>query len=137
MNHRVYLMGLLSLSFFTFQNCGEFRAQADSIQSSQAGVPQFFYDLQPVEISIDAANRKHFILDFVVSLARDPDLPVSYKFQFSTLLITGVCRSAEGVASGAGKHFHIDCLMPTQEDMYVQLMLVGPDEETFVDQFRF
>ena len=130
-------LGLMSLCLFLFQNCGEFAAEEREDIYTYDSRTDFFYDVKLITTEVASANRKRYVFDFAVSFASNPNQSVGYQLQFSTLNFVGVCRTTGDIVDGVGKHFRSECLMPTLEDIYIQLTLTGPENENVVDQFRF
>ncbi len=129
--------GLIGLCLFTFQNCGGFEANKSDVPYPYSVQPDFFYDIKLVSVEIDELGREVHEFDVAVSFASDSDQAVSYRVAFSTLNRSGICASQDRIATGDSKHQRFPCLLPTPEDLYIQLTLVGPEGEQMVDQFRF
>lgn len=134
---RIRSLGLLCLCVFLFQNCGSFEAIEQGSDIAPFSQPNFFFDIQLVRVDVDELKRERHIFDIVVSLASNPEAPVDYLVNFSTVLISGVCPSVQGIAEGATKHFRVQCTLPTPDELFVQLKLTGPSSETITLQYGF
>lgn len=130
-------LALLSLCFFLFQNCGEFKSSFESGFYSYTSAPDFFHDIKLVNSQVDSEGREEFTFDFAVTYAHDLDQSVTYRVAFSTLNFSTVCRSVDGTADGGSKHFRLSCKIPVEDDLFVQLTLVGPQREELVEEYRF
>lgn len=129
--------GLVGLLLFAFQNCGRFAAVDRSIVYPYSTQPDFFYDLKLVSVEMDDLGRKNYEFDVVMSYAKDIDQALNYRISFSTLDRSGICQSQDRTASGEDKHQRFVCLLPTPDDLYVQLKILGPSNEEEVQQYRF
>ncbi|MEM7645559.1 MAG: hypothetical protein AAF203_01505 [Pseudomonadota bacterium] len=130
-------LGLLSLCLFAFQNCGSLNSAPQESATLFSENPVFFADMQLVSVETDDLRRELYTFDVALSLASNHEAPVEYLINFSTLIIVGVCSSVAGTAQGNTKHFRVQCLLPTPDDLYVQLNLSGPDNQTLTQQFQF
>ena len=119
----------LSLFLFVFQNCGSFESVDTPNLYSYTEKPDFFHDAKLVRAQNDNLGRREYLVDFAVSYSQDPKQDVVYQLQFSTLKISNVCNTVEEKASGENKHFRARCLIPVPESLFVQLTLLGPEEE--------
>ena len=128
---------LMSLMLFAFQNCGSFESSGFAGIYSYSSKPDFFYDVNLVSTETDELGRENYIFDFAVAYAHDPNQSVSYRVSYSTLNIVSVCANKDGTADGETKHFRAECKLPTPDDLYIQLTLVGPQGEQVQEQFRF
>jgi hypothetical protein len=128
---------LFSLIVFAFQNCGTFEAANQFQYYSYKSSPLFYFDFKLVEKSMDDLGRQKFVFDVVISYALDLNQSASYSVNFSTKMIPGVCSAATGSAISNSKHFRTECLIPTPDDLYVQLMLSGPNGESLTQSYRF
>jgi hypothetical protein len=99
--------------------------------------PDFFYDLKLIKVEIDEVGRESYEFDLVMSYAPNPNQTVNYQVAFSTLERSGICRAVEQSAIGFSKHERVACLLPSPNDLFIQLTLVGPEGEQAVEQFRF
>ncbi len=130
-------LGLLSLVIFLFQSCGSYDSNIEGFIYKYSSRPDFFYDLKLVSVSQDDVGRQTYIFDVAVSYASNLNQSVSYQMAFSTLLRTGICETQDEVALAGTKHERFICKLATPDDLYVQLTLVGPNNETLVETFRF
>jgi hypothetical protein len=128
---------LVGLMFVIFQNCGSFEAD------DRAGIypyqvrPDFFYDVKLLRVEEDELMRQRYVFDIVASLAEDVGAEISYRVNFSTLIMSAVCQSTQGTVRGNAKHFRTQCLLPVPDDLYIQLQLFGPQGQELVEEFRF
>ncbi len=129
--------GLIFFIIFAFQNCGKFYANDHRSIYSYSSAPDFYYDIKLQEVLIDSAQRESYKFDFAVSFSRNPNSPVSYQINYSTPKLNPSCPPTQGVATQATKHLQLSCLIPTSDDLYVEIIMVGPGGETVTDQFRF
>ncbi len=130
-------LGLTGLCIFVFQNCGNFQPNGLNIPYPYSTQPDFFYDVKLISVEVDDLGRQAYEFDVVSSFASNPNQSVSYRVSFSTLDRSGICASEDRTAVGMEKHERFDCLMPTPDDLYIQLTLLGPEGEEAVEQFRF
>ncbi len=128
---------LIFLLIFVFQNCAPFYANDESSIYSFRSPPDFYYDIKLAEVSVDSSLRESYRFDVAISFAHDPNLPVNYQLNYSTALLNPVCPASQGTAHQATKHLSLSCIIPTSDDLYVELILVGPNGETVTDRFRF
>jgi len=133
----IYRLGLLSLCIFLFQNCGEFSGTGIEINYPYSSQPDFFYDIKLVSVETDDLGLKRFDFDVAISFASNINQAVSYRLAFSTLNRSRVCLSVDATADGSEKHDRYTCILPTPDDLYVQITLLGPTGEEVVEQFRF
>ncbi len=132
-----YRLGLLSLCFFLFQNCGSFeKAEVDNFYSYNEP-PDFYYDLKLLRVELDQNQRQRYTFDLAMSYAHDPDQSITYQVLFSTLDISGVCRGQDGTADDDTKHVRLECLIPVEDRLFLQLTLLGPRDEEVVRQYSF
>lgn len=129
-------LGLLSLILFVFQGCSAPEALQGGVYGFSVGTP-YFYDVQLVLKEVDDLGRHRFVFDVVISSATDPAADVNYSIRYSTLGFVGVCRNAEGTVTATTKHFRTECLMPKPDDLFLQVNLSGPGNETIVEEYRF
>lgn len=132
----IWLPGLI-LSAFLYQNCGGFLANKSANIYSYQTAPTFFYDVQLAKVTVDSALRQSYQFDIAISYAQNPDSPLTYQMNFSTEKLNPVCPRSEGTLQADGKHFTVNCLIPTEDSLQVELIMVGPNNETVTDRFRF
>lgn len=128
---------ILILLLFVFQNCGSFKAANENRIYTYSSAPDFYHDIKLVLLEVDELGRQQYSFDLAVSYAHDPSQAISYQVSFSTIKISSVCQVAEGTANGESKHFRVNCLLPVPDELYVQLVLVGPQEERVTRQYRY
>ena len=134
---KLKMLSLISFCFVAFQNCAPFESATGFEVYSYRERPDFFYDLKLLRVEEDDLLRQNFIFDIAATMTDAPDAAVNYRVSFSTLIIPAVCQAQEGVAAGPSKHFRISCLMPIQDDLFVQLELEGPKGQRQVEEYRF
>ena len=130
-------LGLLGLCLFIFQNCGKFERPRNSKFYSYTTAPNFYHDIKLISVSLDSAGREEYVFDFAIAYAHDADQSITYQVAFSTLNFSGVCRTQERIADAETKHFRLSCKMPIEDVLFLQLTLLGPQGEEFVDQYQF
>ena len=133
----LFRMGLFSVMVFAFQNCGGFEAADRSVPYPYSTRPDFFFDVKMVSLRTDELGRESYNFDVAITFATNPNQSVNYRVAFSTLDRTGICRSVDQTAIGPNKHQRFPCTLPTPDDLYLQLTLLGPNGEENVEQFRF
>ena len=129
---------LFILITFSFQNCGSFEGIPIPDFYPYRTKPDFFYDLKLIRSETDKVNRRRFDIDIAISYSRDPNQSVNYEVQFSTLKIPNVCPTKNDFSFGDKKRVFIQCLIPiANENLFVQLILKGPGNESFKKIYQF
>lgn len=134
---KVRVVSFLVLLFPLVQNCGDpFEANVSQSLYPYEERPDFYHDVKLVEIrERDQLTRYEF--DIAMSYASDPEVPVEYLVQFSTLIISAVCMNESGTAEGNSKSFRVSCSLPIPEDLYIMLRMRGPQEEEVAHEYHF
>ncbi len=135
--NKKYSLGLFILCLFLFQNCGKFEKIDDINFYSYTEAPDFYYDLKLVSVEIDSYQRQHYIFDLAMSYAHDPEQSITYQVLFSTLDISGVCNGQGGTADDESKNVRLQCLIPIEDKLFLQITLLGPRGEELVQQYSF
>ncbi len=130
---------LFILTFFSFQNCSSFEGvHSLSDFYPYTTRPDFFYDLKLIRSEVDENNRRRYVIDIVMSYSQDPEQGIDYELEFSTLEIANVCPTRRGSAVGDSKRVLVECLVPVpDEELFVQLVLRGPDSENLRKVYKF
>ena len=132
---KFFFCSLLMLCLF--QSCSGFAPNKVFSFYSYTEAPEIFHDLKLVRVEVDGYGRQNFLFDLVMSYAADSNQALTYQLSFSSLDVVGVCRTVEGQALGTEKHRQIQCLTATPNDLYVQLLILGPSGEEGKEQYRF
>lgn len=122
------LFFLCSLVLFCFQNCAEFKRNSFFDIYPYSSKPDFFYDVQLVSSQEDEDGLQSYIFDIAISYAGDPNEEVNYTLVFKTPIVSEACIET-GTANGNSKHFRVECIVPFEDELYVQLMMAGPSAE--------
>lgn len=133
----LYNSCLLSLVFFLFQNCGKFEKVDDFNFYSYSEAPDFYYDLKLLSVELDNHRRQRYVFDLAMSYSHDPEQSISYQVLFSTLDISGVCGGQDGTADDETRHIRLECLIPVEDKLFLQITLLGPRNEETVQQYSF
>lgn len=129
---------LFTLILLFFQNCTSFEAIPLPEFYPYRTRPDFFHDLKLIRSEIDETNRRRFDIDIAVSYSRNPQQSINYEVQFSTLRIPNVCPTQSGFAFGDKKRIFVQCLIPIpNENLFVQLVLSGPNNESLQKVYQF